>query len=180
SDIGIVSRILGQTLQSELKPGQRLVSVEGDVWRWDGFAAAADAPSAAAKRLAERNRLSVLVSQAREAADVAHDARTRFEARHLAVEAAVKAERERHDAWRAATQSVEVARRALAAHERRVAERLAQSSAFDEARRRIEQSLAEAHASLSAAESELQGLPPADDLARELASLRDAVAGERA
>ncbi|MGE3872135.1 MAG: chromosome segregation SMC family protein, partial [Parvibaculaceae bacterium] len=48
SHIGIVSRALGQALQSELKPGQRLVSREGDVWRWDGFTAAADAPSAAA------------------------------------------------------------------------------------------------------------------------------------
>ena len=63
SHIGIVSRALGQALQSELKPGQLLVSREGDVWRWDGFTAAADAPSAAAKRLAERNRLVVLEAE---------------------------------------------------------------------------------------------------------------------
>jgi hypothetical protein len=48
SHIGVVSKALGQALQPQLKPGQRLVSREGDVWRWDGFTAAADAPSAAA------------------------------------------------------------------------------------------------------------------------------------
>ncbi len=68
SHIGVVSRALGQALQSELRPGQLLVSREGDVWRWDGFTAAADAPSAAAKRLAERNRLVALETETAEAA----------------------------------------------------------------------------------------------------------------
>ena len=39
------------------RTGQRLVSLEGDVWRWDGFVAAAHAPTGAARRLAERARL---------------------------------------------------------------------------------------------------------------------------
>ena len=48
------------TLVAQLKPGQRLVSREGDLWRWDGFAAAANAPTAAARRLAAKNRLADL------------------------------------------------------------------------------------------------------------------------
>ena len=48
----------GPALQAALRPGQRLVSPEGDLWRWDGFRAAAeDAPSAAALRLQQLNRL---------------------------------------------------------------------------------------------------------------------------
>ena len=47
----------GAELVSQLKTGQRLVSPEGDVWRWDGFVAAAHAPTGAARRLAERARL---------------------------------------------------------------------------------------------------------------------------
>ena len=43
-----------------LKPGQRLVSREGDLWRWDGFAVAAHAPTGAARRLAERGRLQAI------------------------------------------------------------------------------------------------------------------------
>ena len=40
-----------QAAEPLLKPGQRLVSREGDLWRWDGFVAAADAPTPAARRL---------------------------------------------------------------------------------------------------------------------------------
>ncbi len=36
-----LTREHGHALQSHLKPGQRLVSREGDLWRWDGFVAAA-------------------------------------------------------------------------------------------------------------------------------------------
>ena len=43
-----------------LKTGQRLVSTQGALWRWDGFTASADAPTAAAQRLAQKNRLAEL------------------------------------------------------------------------------------------------------------------------
>jgi chromosome segregation protein len=56
--IGLVDRAQGAALQAALRPGQRLVSREGDLWRWDGFRAGAeDAPSAAALRLQQLNRL---------------------------------------------------------------------------------------------------------------------------
>jgi chromosome segregation protein len=59
--IGIVERAAGARLQAGLQPGQRLVSLEGDLWRWDGFRAGAeDAPSAAAARLQQLNRLTAL------------------------------------------------------------------------------------------------------------------------
>ncbi len=56
--VGLVDAQLGPKLQEDLLPGQRLVSIEGDLWRWDGFRAGAeDAPSAAALRLQQLNRL---------------------------------------------------------------------------------------------------------------------------
>lgn len=57
---GVVFPDQGAGLQDLLKPGQRLVSPRGDLWRWDGFRASADAPSAAAVRLEQRNRLAEL------------------------------------------------------------------------------------------------------------------------
>ena len=61
SQIGLVEAGEGARRQAELKPGQRLVSLEGDLWRWDGFRAGAeDAPSAAALRLQQLNRLEEL------------------------------------------------------------------------------------------------------------------------
>jgi chromosome segregation protein len=59
--VGLVDRDQGAALQADLLPGQRLVSIEGDLWRWDGFRAGAeDAPSAAALRLKQLNRLEEL------------------------------------------------------------------------------------------------------------------------
>ena len=58
---GLVEAAHGPTLQEALQPGQRLVSREGDLWRWDGYRAGADdAPSAAAQRLVQLNRLTRL------------------------------------------------------------------------------------------------------------------------
>ncbi|MET0220239.1 MAG: AAA family ATPase, partial [Tardiphaga sp.] len=56
--IGVVSKDQGGSLVAQLQTGQRLVSLEGDVWRWDGFVAGAHAPTGAARRLAERARLT--------------------------------------------------------------------------------------------------------------------------
>jgi chromosome segregation protein len=180
SHIGVVSRAVGQSLQAQLKPGQRLVSREGDVWRWDGFTAAAEAPSAAAKRLAERNRLAGLEIDMDEALRAAETARQSFEAARVAVEAAVKNERDRREAARAAASAVEFARRALSAHERQMAERLAQTSALDEAQRRIDQSLAEAREQFEAGQEEAGALPVLDSLQAELAGHRDDVNRDRA
>ena len=67
---GLVFPDQGADLQKQLKPGQRLVSARGDLWRWDGFIASADAPSVAAQRLAQRNRLTVLQGEADAAKEV--------------------------------------------------------------------------------------------------------------
>src|SRR5690606_16357579 len=69
SQIGVVADVAqGRMLQAELKPGQRLVSPDGALWRWDGFTRAADAATAAAIRLKQRNRLAEVTVE-REAAD---------------------------------------------------------------------------------------------------------------
>ncbi|MCP4934040.1 MAG: chromosome segregation protein SMC [bacterium] len=57
---GIVERVEGDLLQSKLAAGQRLISIEGDLWRWDGFVARADAPTSAARRLSQKNHLEQL------------------------------------------------------------------------------------------------------------------------
>ncbi|ODT99652.1 MAG: hypothetical protein ABS83_01690 [Rhodospirillales bacterium SCN 65-16] len=57
--IGIVADdATGAAMQAGLKPGQQLVSREGAVWRWDGYTMRAGAPSTAAVRLSQRNRLA--------------------------------------------------------------------------------------------------------------------------
>jgi chromosome segregation protein len=62
--IGVVADdATGAALQSGLKPGQQLVTAEGAVWRWDGYTMRAGAPSPAAVRLSQRNRLAEIRHQ---------------------------------------------------------------------------------------------------------------------
>lgn len=60
AQVGVVDAGLGRDLQAELAPGQRLVSKEGDLWRWDGYSVQAGSASAAGARLVERSRLDAL------------------------------------------------------------------------------------------------------------------------
>jgi len=60
SQIGVVEFDSGEKLSKKLLPGQRLVSREGHLWRWDGLVIRPEAPSAAALRLEQKNRLSAL------------------------------------------------------------------------------------------------------------------------
>ncbi|MEI9905796.1 MAG: chromosome segregation protein SMC [Asticcacaulis sp.] len=60
--VGVVAAADGDRLQAQLPAGARLVSREGDLWRWDGLVVRAKAPKPAAVRLAQRNRLDDLNS----------------------------------------------------------------------------------------------------------------------
>ncbi|MBL8908304.1 MAG: chromosome segregation protein SMC, partial [Rhizobiales bacterium] len=179
SQTGVVTPGLGPALQAHLRPGQLLVSIEGDIWRWDGFTSAADAPSASARRLAERNRLAGLEVEMQAAMARAEESRQALDAARSEAESAVKRERETRDAWRAAIAALDIARRALSQHERQVAERAAQTSALDEAARRIGQSLEEARAAVLVSESQFADLPALDGLGDSLRQLRETVNRER-
>lgn len=54
---GLVSAEDGPRLMGQLRPGQRLVSREGHLWRWDGFTRTPQAPVSAAARLEQQARL---------------------------------------------------------------------------------------------------------------------------
>ncbi|MFD1702292.1 AAA family ATPase, partial [Methylopila henanensis] len=64
AQIGVVDRADGERLRRSLAVGQRLVSREGDLWRWDGLTLGADAPTPAARRLQEKNRLGTVEREA--------------------------------------------------------------------------------------------------------------------
>jgi len=62
--VGLVKASEGKVLQAKLGVGQRLVSAEGDLWRWDGYSVRAGTAMAAAARLIERGRLAALNADA--------------------------------------------------------------------------------------------------------------------
>jgi len=113
--IGLVDRAQGAALQAALLPGQRLVSREGDLWRWDGFRAGAeDAPSAAALRLQQLNRLVQLKRDLEEVAAKAEGARQAHEALQGRLMDLSRADQLARDARRAADGRVTEANRAAA------------------------------------------------------------------
>ncbi len=66
--IGVVSGSdEARRLMPSLKAGQRLVTRDGALFRWDGHIASTDAPGSAALRLAQKNRLAELEGEVEEA-----------------------------------------------------------------------------------------------------------------
>ena len=58
---GIINKEDGMKLISRLKHGQRLVSKEGDLWRWDGLVVKSTSSSSASERLQNRNQLEDII-----------------------------------------------------------------------------------------------------------------------
>ncbi|MET0640452.1 MAG: chromosome segregation protein SMC, partial [Hyphomicrobium sp.] len=98
--IGVVQRMDGARLQPHLKPGQRLVSPEGDLWRWDGFVAGAHGVTPAAQRLAHKNRLADLDRSAQAVLNEAKDTIDAERAAALAAQQAEAEERRLRQLWR--------------------------------------------------------------------------------
>ena len=103
SQIGIVeTEEQGNRLHDKLEQGQRLVSANGALWRWDGYTAAAGAPTAAATRLAQRNRLDEMIVDLEKADTAAALAQADREKTAAAARDAADAERKaREGVWAA-------------------------------------------------------------------------------
>jgi chromosome segregation protein len=136
----------GAALQAQLYAGQRLVSARGDLWRWDGYAASADAPSPAAARLTQRNRLAALEADIAAAKDLRAEAFARYSAAKAAADTA-----------RIAAQDAE--------HEDRRTERSLIEAQDDAAR--TARAAAERASRLASLEAEIRRLTASRDAARE-------------
>jgi chromosome segregation protein len=177
--IGLVDRADGLRLRETLRPGQRLVSREGDFWRWDGLTSAAEAPSPAARRLAERNRLGDLERDAAAARTTAEAKKAEADAAQTAVLGAAAAETAAIVAAGAARRALDGARERLAAAERREADLSAKRSARQEGLARLAANEAEARERIADAERRLGDLSAAPDLDNHLLAARAAVAERR-
>jgi len=162
--IGLVGGDDGPRLQPLLQPGQRLVSPEGDLWRWDGYRAwAEDAPSAAALRLEQLNRLEEL-KQALEHATTRMDAaRAAHEALTGRLSDLTRADKEAREARREADRAFNDASRAMnrAEAEKNLAEGRLESLGL--AVQRHEEEAQSAALQLREAERGASDLPDLDD-----------------
>ncbi|MER9944636.1 chromosome segregation protein SMC [Mesorhizobium sp. M0092] len=180
AQIGIVDAADGRKLQTLLAPGQRLVSREGALWRWDGFTASADAPTAAAQRLAQKNRLAELDAEAVHATRILREAEQALAQAEQALAQASEAERNARQAGRDAQHGLDAARNTLAEAEKAGGELSSRRAALDEARARIVDSHEETAAAFVEAEMLLQDAPDLGDLQLQLEQSAANVARDRA
>jgi chromosome segregation protein len=159
AQIGVVEKADGARLQALLAPGQRLVSRDGALWRWDGFVASADAPTAAALRLAQKNRLAELEAEGGAAAAKVSAAESAQAQAELVAKQAGERERQARQAVRDGQQVEARAREELARAEKVAGELGARKSALDETRERLLETIAEADAGIAAATAELAAAP---------------------
>jgi len=180
AQIGLVEAAEGARLQAQLKPGQRLVSRAGDLWRWDGFRARAeDAPSAAALRLQQLNRLEDLKQQFEHATARAEGALRAHEMLRAALTRRSEEDRAAREARRAADTALNEANRALSRAE---ADRNLAHSRLDAlglAVTRHEEEAMAARAGLAEAETALAGLGDLEAVRAELEDLKLTVEAAR-
>lgn len=178
AQIGLVQRDMGAGLQAALLPGQRLVSIEGDLWRWDGFRAAAeDAPQASAQRLRQLNRLVQVKRDLEEVAARADGARGAHEALQARLADLARADAMAREARRSADARVTEAARVAARAE---ADRSIASGRLEAARLAVARHGDEALAAgtrMAEAKADAAGLP---DLAEVRATLDEARAAVEA
>ena len=188
AQIGLVNAADGARLQPGLRPGQRLVSPEGDVWRWDGlYIAASDAPSATALRLQQINRLEVLRDDLAQL-DTRRDALQATHAtRKARLDDLAQGERSAREARRAADQRLTEATRTLSRSESARAGAANRLEAATAQLDRLQQELADLADVLEDAQAQQAELPEleaerarADDLRQNVEGARIAMISRRA
>ena len=179
AQIGLVARDEGSRLRDGLAPGQMLVTREGDIWRWDGFTQACEAPTPAARRLAERNRLADLRGEAQVARDSYLGAKATADAAQAALREGMTREAVARSAAHTARRAAEAAREAHASLERRAGEARTRLAAVTAAEAAARQARDEAVGSRIEAEAAVAGLAATDVLAAQMDRARCEAAAER-
>jgi chromosome segregation protein len=169
----------GKALHGSLKPGQRLVTRDGAVFRWDGYVASADAPTPAALRLEQKNRLAELNEEAVEATRALRQVEEALAQSEAAVVARVNESRAARELIRDASRNVSRARDELASAERASGELSNRRAVLSESRAQVGAQLSETVEALAQAEQSLKSCPDLAGLDAALAQINAQVATDR-
>ncbi len=178
--IGIVSQIDGRRLAGALKPGQRLVSRDGDLWRWDGFSVQAGAPTAAAMRLEQKNRLAALDGEIARARDAVGARSAAVEKAASQLHEAEEKDQAARAALREARNTADRARAALAEAERQAGRHSERLSAIGEALSRIGSENKACSDGLMTARQSHAALPQTEPLEAGRTTIQERLVEERA
>jgi chromosome segregation protein len=166
--IGVADASDAPALARELKPGQRLVTRDGDLWRWDGLVSGADAPTAAAARLEQRNRLDAAQSESAELEDKVHKAAEALDEAAMALAQAREFETQARRQAGEAEQAARAAQAKAATAREKVARDNEKRAALSAEIDRLTSELEEARALLKTAEAALRDDKPLEVAQAEL------------
>jgi chromosome segregation protein len=167
-------------LLPQLRPGQRLVTRDGAVFRWDGHVTGADAPSAAALRLEQKNRLAELEVELDDARAALADAEADLARAAETIRAEMQRQQAAREAQRVATRALAEAREALETAERASGDLIRRRAVLGETRAQIEGQVEEAAQALEDARAALEDAPDLSDLDLRLRAHTMDVATDRA
>jgi len=180
SQIGVVESGDLAGLSKQLKPGQRLVTKEGHVIRWDGFEISASAETSAAIKLKQQSRLAELIGEIDEASSDVTEAKSAFElareARNTANEQAAKT----RNALPELERKERAARAALSQYETDIARETAERRSLEDRLERINSELSELSAQKNLSETALESLQAGDDHSAQLELLQEKLTEARA
>ena len=178
--IGLVDAEIAPLLVTKLKPGQRLVSLEGGLWRWDGFIAAADAETPAVQRLAQKNRLADLEGSLHEKRQQVETQKALIDDANEMLQSAINAERAAREALRSHINSETQARDALAKIEREASRLTERKSSLAERQKHLGTSLDNAKSQAEKQKADLAGVPNTDALNQRLQAEQASLGNDRA
>ncbi|WP_303811537.1 chromosome segregation SMC family protein [Sandarakinorhabdus limnophila] len=159
---GVVDAAPDAPLLAALKPGQRLVSRDGKLWRWDGLVDSGGRTDAAAARLRARRRAAELEAERQAAAGTVETATATLRDAETAAAAIAAAERAARQARDAAARLLTEARGRLAQAETAAARAAGEESSLKTS---AAQGQADATRLIAEAETARAAVPAADALA---------------
>ncbi|MDA0229030.1 MAG: chromosome segregation protein SMC [Proteobacteria bacterium] len=170
----------GAELQKALRLGQRLVAKDGAMWRWDGFTVNAGAPTAAASRLKQRNRLVELEKELLAADQIRQEAEKNFQAARDFLQEAVKQATSARNNSESAEEALNQARDRLAELIGKAVAENSRLTALAEAAERLGDELIETTRAADETREALSGAASSEDGRAEIARLREEMAQLRA
>jgi chromosome segregation protein len=179
SQIGLVTAERGAQLAGQLAPGQRLVTRDGALWRWDGFTAKADATTPATTRLNQRTRLTALRKKLKDSRRI-NDARR---ARHAEIKSVATTAGDRATQCRTAATGAETtlneAHEAEAERARQTAEIVSRIVSLRQGSTQLRTDIEETSGRVAAASTERDQLTPTETKHQRLDAARSQVTKTR-
>ena len=166
-------------LQTDLNQGQRLVTKDGGMWRWDGFVTKPGAPSGAAIRLKQKNRLNEIREQWEKARAKADRSEERLnQAKAMEAQAGEK-ERTLREDMRTVSQALSQLRNKLAELKNKAASVDGKLANLNETLAHTTTEAEELQENLIETRESLNELPVGDKGREQLAHFREELSGRR-